>query len=63
MTYAGRDAYYRLSGEGLPKILAHVYRPEPAPLIDVGGRLHAAFPLSRLHAFDGADGRRIELHT
>ena len=45
------------------EILAHVYRPEPAPLADVGESLYIAFPLARLHAFDAADGRRIELRS
>jgi iron(III) transport system ATP-binding protein len=61
VTYAGREAFYRLSGGGAPRILAHVYRPEPEPLANVGERLHVAFPLARLHAFDADDGRRIEL--
>jgi iron(III) transport system ATP-binding protein len=61
VTYAGREAFYRLSGGGVPRILANVYRPEPAPLASVGDPLHAAFPLARLHAFDADSGQRVEL--
>ena len=63
ITYAGRDALYRLAGQGTPTILAHVYRPETEPLANVGGRLYAEFPLARLHAFDATDGRRIDLSS
>jgi hypothetical protein len=61
VTYAGREAYYRLRGGGVSRILAHVYQPEPAPLANIGEPLRAEFPLARLHAFDAADSRRIEL--
>jgi ABC-type sugar transport system ATPase subunit len=61
VTYAGREAFYRLTGEGTFRILAHVYRPDAEPLAAVGERISVEFPLARLHAFDPADGRRIEL--
>ena len=61
VTYAGREAFYRMRGAGNSRILAHVYRPEPKPLADVGERLCAALPLARLHAFDATSDRRIEL--
>jgi iron(III) transport system ATP-binding protein len=61
VTFAGREAFYRLSCGGTLQILAHVYRPDQRQLESVGTRLGLAFPLARLHAFDAADGRRIEL--
>ena len=61
VTYAGREAFYRLNdGHGL-RLLAHVARPDPDRLAAIGDRLHIQIPLARLHAFDPADGRRIEL--
>jgi iron(III) transport system ATP-binding protein len=61
VTYAGREAFYRLTGEGTFRILAHVYRPDAEPLAAIGERISVELPLARLHAFDPADGRRIEL--
>jgi iron(III) transport system ATP-binding protein len=62
VTYAGREAFYRLTcAEGL-RILAHVSRPDQGRLAAVGERLAMALPLARLHAFDPADGRRVEVH-
>ena len=61
VTYAGREAFYRLSDEAGLQVLAHVARPDPAHLATVGERLHVEIPLARLHAFDPGDGRRIEL--
>jgi len=61
VTYAGREAFYRLQGEGTLNLLAHVYRPDPDPLAAVGATVAVALPLARLHAFDPADGRRIGL--
>ena len=60
VTYAGREAFYRLDADGL-RLLVHAYRPEPDRLPVVGQTLQLAMPLSRLHAFDAADGRRIAL--
>jgi len=60
VTYAGREAFYRLRGPGDMKILAHVYRPDPDRLREVGQQVRVALPLARLHAFD-ASGKRIEL--
>jgi len=60
VTYAGREAFYRLRGTGDMKILAHVYRPDPDRLREVGQQLVVALPLALLHAFDAA-GKRIEL--
>jgi hypothetical protein len=61
VTYAGREAFYRLDGEGGLQILAHVARPDSGHLAVVGERLHVEIPIARLHAFDAVDGRRIEL--
>ena len=60
VTYAGREAFYRLIAEGASNILAHVYRPDPTPFGAVGARLQVTLPLDRLHAFDARDNRRID---
>jgi hypothetical protein len=61
VTYAGREAFYRLTcADGL-RMLAHVSRPDQGRLASVGERLGISLPLARLHAFDPADGRRVEL--
>ena len=61
VTYAGREAFYRLRGPAALRILVHIYRPDPEKLPAIGDQLPIAFPLSRLHAFDPNDGRRIAL--
>ena len=61
VTYAGREAFYRLTGGTDMRILAHVSRPDQGKLAAVGERLQVEIPLARLHAFDSADGRRIEI--
>ena len=61
VTYAGREAFYRLHGPADMRILVHVYRPDPARLPLPGEPMAVAFPLSRLHAFDAASGMRIPL--
>ena len=63
VTYAGREAFYRLTCAGGVRILAHVSRPDQGRLAAVGERLAMALPLARLHAFDPADGRRVEVHA
>jgi putative spermidine/putrescine transport system ATP-binding protein len=62
VTYAGREAFYRLTCADGVRILAHVSRPDQGRLAAVGERLAMALPLARLHAFDPADGRRVEVH-
>jgi ABC-type Fe3+/spermidine/putrescine transport system ATPase subunit len=62
VTYAGREAFYRLNGGERLRILVHVSRPDPGQLAAIGERLRVEVPLARLHAFDPADGLRIELH-
>ena len=61
VTYAGREAFYRLKDAGGRHVVAHVSRPDPALLAAVGARLAVEVPLDRLHAFDPEDGLRIEL--
>jgi iron(III) transport system ATP-binding protein len=61
VTYAGREAFYRLLADGDLALLAHVYRPDDGRLESVGAHLTVELPLSRLHAFDAATGRRIDL--
>ena len=61
MTYAGREAFYRWTDGASVRLLAHVFRPDTGKLAAVGERLRIEIPLSRLHAFDPVDGRRIEL--
>ena len=59
VTFAGREAFYRLDCEGGRRVLANVYRPDQGQLASAGARIDAAFPLARLHFFDPADGKRI----
>ncbi len=63
VTYAGREAFYRLTIEKNLRILAHVARPDPARLLAIGERLAVTIPVAGLHAFDPADEHRIELRT
>ena len=62
VTFAGREAYYRVDGGGGLALRAHVYRPHERPLAVVGERVQLALPLGRLHAF-ADDEKRIELRT
>jgi iron(III) transport system ATP-binding protein len=62
VTFAGREAYYRVDGGGGLELLAHVYRPHERPLAEVGERVGLALPVGRLHAL-GEDESRIELGT
>ena len=61
VTYAGREAFYRWTGGADVRLLMHVFRPDAGKLATVGDRLSVEIPLSRLHAFDPADGRRVAL--
>ncbi len=61
VTYAGREAFYRVQTATGLRVLAHVARPDPERLAGIGEALRIEVPLARLHAFDPADGRRIEL--
>ncbi len=59
VTFAGREAFYRLDCEGNRRVLANVYRPDQGQLASAGARIDVAFPLPRLHFFDPVDGKRI----
>ncbi|MGQ0665237.1 MAG: ABC transporter ATP-binding protein [Pseudomonadota bacterium] len=61
VTFAGREAFYRTNCGGGLRITAHVHRPDRRPLAAVGAALVLSLPLARLHVFDPADGRRIDL--
>ncbi len=61
VTYAGREAFYGLLAAGDLPLLAHVYRPDDGRLESVGARVTVELPLTRLHAFDADDGRRVDL--
>jgi len=59
-TYAGREAFYRIGCDGGLRVLANAYRPDVGGMESAGARVAVAFPVSRLHFFDPADGKRIE---
>ncbi|MBM3535786.1 MAG: ABC transporter ATP-binding protein [Alphaproteobacteria bacterium] len=61
VTYAGREAYAHARCASGLRLLAHLYRPSAGQLALVGETVRLRLPLDRLHAFDAADGRRIEL--
>ena len=61
VTYAGSEAFYRLRGMNDLRLAAHVYRPNPDALHELGARVIAALPFVHLHAFDPASGDRIAL--
>ena len=58
VTYAGREAWCRLTLPGDIRITAHVHRPDPSSLPKPGQSMTVTLPLACLHAF-GADGARI----
>jgi len=59
ISFAGREAFYRVRLDAGPQIQAHVHRPERHLLEHSGARLRLILPLARLHMFDPATGRRI----
>jgi iron(III) transport system ATP-binding protein len=61
VTYAGREAFYRLLVAVGFRVQVHVSRPDPEHLAAIGERLRVDVPLARLHAFDPATGQRIDL--
>ncbi len=61
VTFAGREAYYRVEAKGGRQLLAHVYRPHQRPLAAPGERVMLILPLAHLHAFDTDDEGRIEV--
>ncbi|MGQ0675180.1 MAG: ABC transporter ATP-binding protein [Rhodospirillales bacterium] len=60
VTYAGREAFYRIVCDGGLRVLANVYRPDLGGMESARARIEVAFPVSRLHFFDPVDGKRIE---
>ena len=60
VSFAGREAFYRVRLDAGPQIQAHVHRPERHLLEQAGARLRLILPLARLQMFDPATGRRIE---
>jgi iron(III) transport system ATP-binding protein len=61
VSFAGREAYYRVAVSGGLHVLAHVSRPHERPLAALGERVSLTLPVARLHAFDPGDERRIEM--
>jgi iron(III) transport system ATP-binding protein len=61
VTYVGRESLFRLRCDDGRQLSINVARPSPAQLALSGARAVARLPLDRLHAFDAADGSRIEL--
>jgi len=59
VSFAGREAFYRVRLDAGPQIQAHVHRPERHLLERSGAQLRLILPLARLHMFDPATGRRI----
>jgi iron(III) transport system ATP-binding protein len=60
VSFAGREAFYRVRLDAGPQIQAHVHRPDRQLLERAGTRLRLILPLARLHMFDPATGRCIE---
>ena len=60
VSFAGREAFYRVRLDEGTQILAHVHRPERRLLEQSGARVRLILPLARVHLFDPVAGRRIE---
>ena len=61
VTFAGREAFYRVRLDEGPQVLAHVHRPERRLLEKTGARVRLILPLAHMHLFDPVTGRRIEV--
>ncbi len=59
VSFAGREAFYRVCLDAGPQIQAHVHRPERERLEQAGARLRLILPLARLHLFDPLTGQRL----
>jgi iron(III) transport system ATP-binding protein len=59
VTFAGREAFYRVRLHGGTQVLAHVHRPDRRLLEQAGARVRLVLPVAHLHLFDPATGRRI----
>src|SRR5207237_7157633 len=60
VTFAGREAFYRVRLDAGPHVQAHVHRPERGLLERTGARVRLILPLAHVHWFDPATGSRIE---
>ena len=60
VSFAGREAFYRVRLDAGSQVQVHVHRPERRLLAQAGARLRLILPLARLHLFDPTTGRRIE---
>ncbi len=60
VSFAGREAAYRVRLDTGRQVLAHVHRPERRLLEQAGARLRLILPIAGLHMFDPATDRRIE---
>jgi len=61
VSFAGREAYYRVEVSDGPTLLAHVHRPHERPMAALGERVTLTLPTGRLHAFAPGEERRIEM--
>jgi sn-glycerol 3-phosphate transport system ATP-binding protein len=59
VTFAGREAFYRVQLQDGPQVLAHVHRPEHRQLEQAGARVRLIMPLAHVHWFDPVTERRI----
>jgi TOBE domain len=60
VSFAGREAFYRVRLDAGSQMQVHVHRPQRHLMEQAGSRLRLLLPLARLHLFDSATGRRIE---
>ena len=61
VSFAGREAFYRVRLNEGPQVLAHVHRPERRLLEQTGARVRLILPIAHLHFFDPVTQRRIEV--
>ena len=60
VSFAGREAFYRVRLNEGAQVLAHVHRPERRLLEQTGARMRLILPIAHLHFFDPVTERRIE---
>ncbi|MBM3573606.1 MAG: TOBE domain-containing protein, partial [Alphaproteobacteria bacterium] len=61
ITFAGREAIYRVKCDDGLEVMAQIHRPNQRRLAEPGHALSLTLPLDQLHAFATATGQRIEL--
>src|SRR4030095_1349895 len=61
VSYAGREAFYRMQLDAGPRVAAHVHRPGRRALDPPGTRLRLVLPRVLLHWFDAATSSRIDV--